>query len=247
MRKKTWFKIVGVCFTVSLVVGMIGGALTNEYLISYLFGQLAQKQEEELPVVKKVIEHHVYVEDSLTIDAVEKAQPSIVRLYPTEADAQAINDYKAINAVMVTSDGVIVTCDESLNNNLTWYATIEGSIVAAEIVDTMQPYGLTYLRVRDAESFFQTVPFSSLELKQGQQVLALTEKGIMSALVSYAAGNETYVIDRQLPQDFTCSPIINLGGELVGIAMQTDDELVGQTRIISAQILEELLAEVGDR
>ncbi|MBD3156306.1 hypothetical protein GF369_00600 [Candidatus Peregrinibacteria bacterium] len=247
MRKKTWFKIIGVCFTVSLVVGMIGGALTNEYLISYLFGQLTQKQEEELPIVKKVIEHHVYVEDSLTIDAVEKANPSIVRLYATVADAQSRDDAKAVNAVMVTSDGYIVTCDAALNNSLTWYADIEGSIVAADVVDTMQPHGLTYLRIRDAESFFQTVPFAFLEPEQGQQILALTEKGVMSALISHAAEKNIYVIDRQLPQDFTCSPIINLGGELVGIAMQTNDELVGQTRIISAQILEELLAEVVDQ
>lgn len=247
MRKKTWFKIVGVCFTVSLVVGMIGGALTNEYLISYLFGQLTQKQEEELPIVKKVIEHHVYVEDSLTIESVEKAKPSIVGLYATKVGAQALDVSEAVNAVVITSDGVIVSCDKALYNHDIWYANIDGSIIAADIVDTMQPYGLIYLRARNSESFYQTVSFSSKKLKQGQQVLALTETGVMSALISNTADETTYLIDRELHHDFMCSPIINLGGELVGIALQTDNELAGQTRIISARIFEELLEEVGDR
>ena len=248
MRKKTWFKIIGVCFTVSLVVGTIGGALTNEYLISYLFGQLTQKQEEELPIVKKVIEHHVYVEDSLTIEAVEKVKPSIVSLYSTKVAAQNADVAAAVNAVLITSDGVIVSCDKALSNHDTWYASIDGSnIVEIDIIDVMNQHGLMYLRVRSVESFYQTVPFSSKKLKQGQQVLALTDAGVISALISNVTDESTYVIDRELHNNFMCSPIINLGGELTGLALQTNDDMVGQTRVISSQILEELLAEVGDR
>jgi len=232
MKKNTWMKIIGLCFTVSLVVWMIGGALTNEYLISYLFGQLTQKQEEEFPIVKKVIEEHVYVEDSLIIDAVKNAQPAVVTVYPAK-----------VNGFILTTDGIIVSCNSELLDQDTFNVSIwNNDIVPAKVVFRDSTLGLAYLRIESDGNFYQTLPLENKTLKLGQRTVALTKDTIKSAIVSKVDYENFHMIDREVGDDFKCSPIINLGGELVGLAsIQSKDS--DTTLVIPAQILEELLVK----
>lgn len=244
MKKNGWIKIVGVCFTISLIVGMIGGALTNEYLISYLFGQLTQRQEEDFPIVKKVIEERVYVEESLTIEAIQKAEPSIASIYATRQSAESLSEnIEGINGIVLTTDGIVASCSSELAGQNMWYVSIKNKeVVPARIVSTNNTIGITYLQIESEGEFYQTIPFAKENLKLGQQAVALTKNSIKSALVSKIAPKDFHMIDRAIGENFKCSPIINLGGELIGLASIQNVEL-GVTLVIPAQTLEGLLVE----
>jgi S1-C subfamily serine protease len=90
MKKYKWSKIMVVCFTVSLIVGMIGGALTNEYFVAYVFDSFVKEREKQTPIVKKVIEEHSYVEESKTIDAINIVQPALTVLAASDQIANRI-------------------------------------------------------------------------------------------------------------------------------------------------------------
>lgn len=243
MKKNAWIKILGLCFTVSLVVGMIGGALTNEYLISYLFGQLTQKQEEELPIVKKVIEEHVYVEESQTIDAIQKAQPAVSTLFATKQSAESLSEnVEGINGIVLATDGIIVSCNSQLAGQNTWYVKIKDKeIVPANVISRNSTLGITYLQIDNPGEFYQTISIAR-DVTLGQEAIALTEDSIKSALVSKVSPKDFHLIDRDLGDKFKCSPIINLGGELIGLA-SIQDENLDVTLVLPAPTLEELLAE----
>lgn len=244
MKKNAWIKIVGLCFTISLVVGMIGGALTNEYLISYLFGQLTQRQEEELPIVKKVIEEHVYVEDSLTIDAIKKAEPAIATLYSNNQLAESLNEnISGANGIVLTTDGVIVSCSNELAGQNVWYVSIKDKgVVPARVISTNNSFGLTYLHIETEGEFYQTISIAKEDPKLGQRAVAVIKDSIKSALVSKVDSENFHLIDRALKDDFACSPIINLGGELIGLA-SVQSEQSDVTLVLPARTLEELLVE----
>ncbi|MCD6109246.1 hypothetical protein J7J83_00595 [bacterium] len=239
MKKNGWIKIVGLCFTVSLVVGMIGGALTNEYLISYLFGQLTQKQEEDLPIVKKVIEEKVYVEESLTTDAIVKARPVVATLY----SGKTLKD--GINGVVLTTDGVVVSCDPKLQKQKTWNIIVgDQDVVEANVIPTNSNNGLIYLQIKNKGEFYKTIPLAKDNLKLGQKMIVLNSDSISSALLSEIGSKNMHRIDRQVGEKFDCSPVINLGGELVGIvALNSNNNQPGTTLIIPAESLEELMAK----
>jgi hypothetical protein len=244
MKKNGWLKIAGFCFTISLVVGMIGGALTNEYLISYLFGQLSDKQQEELPIVKKVIEERVYVEESLTIEAIQEARPAVASIYATRQSAESVSEnVKGVNGIVLTTDGVVVSCSNQLAGQNTWYVSIKDKdVVPARVISRNNTFGLTYLQLDSKGEFYQTISLAKENLKLGQNAIALTKDTIKSALVSKVAPKDFHMVDRMLGDDFKCSPIINLGGELIGLA-SVQNENSDVTLIIPAQILEELLVK----
>lgn len=110
----SWITLIGLTITVSLIVGMIGGALTNEYLVGYVFDTFVkEKSDEEFPIVKKVIEKQTYVEDSLIQGSISNVEPSLVTLYASSIDLS-----KAINKnVSVDSSFIKRTSDFFYNGN----------------------------------------------------------------------------------------------------------------------------------
>lgn len=90
MKKYKWSKIMVVCFTVSLIVGMIGGALTNEYFVAYIFDSFVKERQEQTPIVKKVIEEHSYVEESKITDAINVVEPALTVLAASDQIADRI-------------------------------------------------------------------------------------------------------------------------------------------------------------
>jgi len=244
MKKNTWIKIAGLTFTISLVVGMIGGALTNEYLVSYLFGQLTQKQKEELPIVKKVIEERTYIEESSITDAIKQVAPAVTVLYATKQIAKKATDNNlgGINGVVLTTDGIIASCDSRLNEQNIWYAIIKDKgVVQAKVVLKNGANGLVSLQIQNDDVFYKTISLAKNDLKLGQKTIALNNVAIMSALLSSIDKN-IYTIDRRLGADFNCSPIVNLGGELIGlVSVRKEESYV--TPVIPARNLEGLLAK----
>jgi len=243
MKNNTWIKTFGLCFTVSLVVGMIGGALTNEYLTSFLFGKLSQKQQEDLPIVKKVIEERVYVEESIVTDAIKKAQPALASLYATRALAESQDaGVKGVNGIVLTTDGVVVSCKDKLAGQNLWYMSLSNKeVVPVNVISRDNNLGLVYMQIESEGDFYQTIPFVKDNITLGQQAIALTANSVKSAIVSQIDSKNLHTIDRALGDDFACSPVVNLGGELIGLAKTWEESDV--TPVVPAQILAELLVE----
>lgn len=291
MKKTQWARIVGLCLTVSLFGGIVGGVLTNEYLIAYVFDRFVKDQEEQMPIVKKVIEQHSYVEESKTIDALQKVRPSIVSLVESnlvaekiisgEVDRQASFEYfgsdnfylntnlagnssesdiKGGTGFLMSSDGLVATCSSLVSGRENFVLiTDNGDLFDATVVYNDQYDDFSLLKVEDENfaKYFSTIKFAEHDLENGQKVLAVgkdvfLKDRVLSAVVSHSGlenianlsqkrifPNEFVIIDANIDNNTNCGPVVNLGGELIGMAVNFDSSKPGRSYIIPALALKE--------
>lgn len=76
-------KFLLIVIIVGFLSGLVGGVVTNEYVVSYLFSRFKGTEALE-PVVKRVVEERTYVEESSTIDAIKKVSSSVVSIVATK-------------------------------------------------------------------------------------------------------------------------------------------------------------------
>ncbi|MFC1809926.1 trypsin-like peptidase domain-containing protein [Patescibacteria group bacterium] len=277
MKKIPWTKIIVLTATIGLITGLVGGALTNEYLIAYLFGQLTEKQEEEFPIVKKVIEEKIYVEESSTLEAIENASGSLIMISDTK---QAAIDFKPINSdlfylgyspqksvknnqslagsgVLLTTDGILATCNSFVQNRNSWFAIMDdGTALNAQVVyrDTLDDIALLRIQTDDEFNYFNTLSFNEKPVKTGQRVLSLgsfnkAKSGIVSFVPELTEvreylrtfPSEFISIDYEIDSNLSCGPLVNLGGELVGLTLDFDTIEQGTSYVIPSKALNEAL------
>lgn len=233
MKKIIWTQIIAITFTVSIIAGLVGGALTNEYLIAYLFGQLTEKQEEEFPIVKKVIEEKTYIEESSTINAIEKASDSIAQLS------------NGVPGVVLTTDGIVATCNSYVGEKKSWKLFLNEDVFDAEVVYRYISDDIALLRIETNEEYeyFDTLSFAAAEkLKLGQKVLSLGKDIVKSGIISDLSDLESNIlIDYEIDDSLACGPSINLSGELIGLTIEDNKLEQGTSSIIPAQVLQKVL------
>lgn len=281
-KKVGWMKVVGVCITVSIVFGIIGGALTNEYLISYLFNNFIETQEENLPIVKKVIESHTYIEESQILNEVEEITSSLVTIL---ADSNSVDEnsvfsekssdkfyllrdaasgYFAGTSVsgrtgfFISSDGLIATCSTGIRSRNQWNViTSDGSLYTANVVyeDPYDDLAFLQLNTKGDESYVKTLSFVENGIKTGQKIIASgldasSNIHVKSGIIAYSSETEEMISPRVFPNEFVhidfeidsslhCGPVINLGGELVGMALDFDSVEAGTSYVIPANSIKE--------
>ena len=254
MKKKSFPKIIVLTFTIALITGMIGGALTNEYLIAYLFGQLTEKQEEEFPIVKKVIEEKIYVEESSTLEAIDYASKAMVLI--SDAEDSGTTELKTSGFVL-TSDGIVATCGSFVQNRNSWFVILsDDSIYNAQVVYRDSFDDIALLKISDANEFeyFDTLEFNDQPLKPGQKALSLgsfnkAKSGIISSLpelpdqrVSLRDFPEEYIqVDYEIDNTLSCGPSINLGGKLIGMTLDFDTVEQGTSYVIPSSAFKDAL------
>ena len=235
MKKIIWTQIIAITFTVSIIAGLVGGALTNEYLIAYLFGQLTEKQEEEFPIVKKVIEEKIYVEESSTIAAIEKASSSIVQLENGRP------------GVILTTDGIVATCNTAVLDKKDYNLFLGEDILKSEVVYRQAGDNFAFLKIKTDEDFeyFETLSFVEdvhKDLTLGQKVLTLSVDYAKSGIIEHISEMSFYVhVDYEINRALECAPAINLAGELVGLTIEDRAEEQGTSYVVSTQILQQAL------
>lgn len=233
MKKIIWTQIIAITFTISIIAGLVGGALTNEYLIAYLFGQLTEKQEEEFPIVKKVIEEKIYVEESSTITAIETASSALVQLS------------NGNSGVILSTDGIVATCNSSVGNKYDWKLFIQDNILDAQLVYRYPNDNVALLKITTNDDFkyFNTLKFAEDNLKLGQKVLSLGNNVVKSGIISQLSDTQdsNIFIDYEIDSSLVCGPSINLGGELLGITIEDNNFEQGTSAIIPVQTLQKVL------
>lgn len=274
MKKNFLTKILVITFTVSLITGLIGGALTNEYLIAYLFGQLTEKQEVEFPIVKKVIEERTYVEESSTIKAIEDSTTSIVAI----SDLSEINSpFKSLNSdtfytgkypsktpvagevlagtgIILTTDGIVATCNSLVKSKYDWKVILSDDISLNAKVVYRDGYDDIALLKIESNDYFDTLNFNADLIKTGQKVISVgafnkVKSGIISSIPKSKEGRikvssfpvDFISIDYEIPSELSCSPLLNLGGELVGMTLDFDTVEQGTSYAIPVSTINEVL------
>jgi len=238
MKKIVWTQIIAITFTVSIVAGLVGGALTNEYLISYLFGQLTEKQEEEFPIVKKVIEEKIYVEESSTISAIEKAKNSIVHFWDIFE-----------TGTIITTDGIIATCNKPFTraNQFAVYLDDETEYLADVIFrDPKKDIALMKIQTENDYEFFETLEYGDENIKLGQKILSLGRDNVKSGIIAQMIDvqNVPFKVDYEINNTFECGPTINLNGEFVGMTKEDIDPEQGTSDVIPAHYFQQALQDL---
>ncbi len=278
-KKTSRAKLIGICIVVSILFGLIGGVITNEYIIAYLFSNFIQEQEENSPIVKKVIEKHTFVEESLITDAVKKVTPSLVTLYAEPVDVldgdlfisktsdqfylqkNVISNYPLGTVVggtgfILSNDGLIATCGSLVESQKKWQVfTDNGEEYSANVVYNDPFDDLAFLAINKESTYFQTLPFSENMLALGQKVLSFgkdanakthVKSGIISNSLSIEGTerisrrlfpNEFMHVDFEIDSSFRCGPVVNLGGELIGMALDFDSTEEGTSYVIPVTTL----------
>jgi len=250
MKEHPWLKMTGLCITISIIVGMIGGALTNEYFISYIFSSFVQKQKENSPIVKKVIEERTFVEESLIKDAFDKGIPSVAAVYSNEAEVKNLTrEQTKGTGFFITTDGLFATCKSTVVNQKIWYLKANDGIVYKASLDYTDPlFDLAFLKVTRDEStpYFKAADFSVNPLTLSEKVLVLGIDGaynqhVKSGIVSFTGAegtiNELDEIDVDINNSLSCGPVVNLGGEVQGMALTQNK--TGITLVIPVEYINE--------
>ena len=244
MKKSNLPKIIVITFTVALVTGILGGALTNEYLVAYLFDQLSEKQEEKFPIVKKVIEEKVYLEESSTIEAIDTASKALVLVSET---SQIKNASLSTSGMVLTSDGIIVTCSSFVEDRNSWFIIMDdGQTYSARVVYHDKNDDIAFLQITDKNQFkyFDTLKFNSEPLKTGQKILSIgafnkAKSGIVSYITKFPT--ESIISDYEIDSNFACGPSVNMNGEFIGITLDSDSIEQGKSHIIPAPAINNAL------
>ena len=250
MKEHSWMKMVGVCVIISIIVGMIGGALTNEYFIGYVFSNFIDQQKENSPIVKKVIEERTFVEESLIKDAFDKGIPSVVTFYKTEAMGKnSTREQTLSSGFFITTDGIMAICKSAVANQKTWYIKANDEVVYKSTVDYIDPVlDLAFLKIErnEATPYFKAADFSENPLSLSQKVLVLGidaafNQHVKSGIVSYTGPEKLYneydEIDFDIDNSLNCGPVINLGGEVQGMALMQNK--TGTTFVIPVEYINE--------
>jgi S1-C subfamily serine protease len=289
-KKVSWSKIFGICITLSIIGGLIGGALTNEYLIAYFFDKFIQKQEKNSPILKKVIEERTFVEDSLITTAVEKTSPAIVAIFSSELDAEnalKANDnkqfieitsdkfylgkpYKNSSSLIeivsgapgffISNDGLIATCASNVDGQNKWYIVLKNNEIYPAILVYKDKYNnFAFLKIDSSENkpfrYSKTLDFIESPIKLGQKIIAFgidpqMNIHLKSGIISFYDNLKKEKQNLSFPYDFinidfeidsslNCGPVVNLGGELIGMSLDFDTVEQGTSFVIPTEVLQQ--------
>jgi S1-C subfamily serine protease len=250
MKEFSWLKITGLCVTISIIFGIIGGALTNEYFIGYLFSNFIQNQEENSPIVKKVIEERTFVEETLIKDAFDKGIPSVAAMLKNESDFKSSTKQQTNGTgFFITNDGLFATCKFAVAGQKTWYLKANDGIVYKAFVDYSDPdMDLAFLKIEREETtpYFKASDFSTNPMTLSQKVLVLGidsefNQHVKSGIVSFVGKpdkiEEYDEIDFDIDSSLNCGPVVNLGGEVQGMAVKQNK--TGTTYVIPVEYINE--------
>ena len=216
-QKKSHVKLLALVIFISICTGLIGGIITNEYVVSYVFNKFVSGSEELEPIVKRVVEERVFVEESSVSLAIEEFKKSIVK---AEGD-----DEDMFGEIAVTSDGVVMNFIEDVDENSPFvFKKIETSV--------------------DGE-FLDVVQFADLEKAyKGQSVIGVGFDARGSLLITrgvimnFHDEKSTIVISLIGTDALSDVLVLNFGGELLGVGKVTNEDV---QYIQSVKVLEELL------
>ena len=238
-----------VLFIFVLIVGGVGGILTDRFAIPYFLAHYPQFNRYEF--LKKVNEHTTVVEvtkevkiseDGATVEAIKKALPSVIQVVEP---AENSND-KFIRkgaGVILTSDGIIIT--SAKNINITDEEKIKadslkvelnnGKIYPAKLIAEDSLTGFAVIKIEENDlPVLAITAFDNIEV--GEKIIALDDSVAVDIVSKFVDSGKTMKkrikIMNSLNESFNGAPIINLKREIVGIS-QGGNSVVSMDEIMA--------------
>jgi S1-C subfamily serine protease len=245
--------VVVLAITFGFMAGLIGQLVSDVYLTSYQqsLPDTNINLPPSTPELYRVKRFLGIQQDFEVNNALNKLTPTVVGVYPARlatADLSQIylpSDLTA-TGLTLTSDGWILTYSPTISeNNFDDFVVIHQGVVFAidqAVVDNLTD--TVFLKI-SANNLPVAVLGDSADLNLGQLVLAANDLGEASignikdlnytAITTgsnYVFSTENYhqtiVLDAELDGYYVGSPVVNLGGEIVGLVSQS----VGNNTVI---------------
>lgn len=248
-RSSAWMIIL--IIIISLIFGGIGGALAQKIIIPFIEQKYLAKNDQV--VVSGKTENITVKENSATIDAVKKVNPSVVSIIGNQSVQDIFGGVStqksAGTGFVLTSDGLILTNKHVVSGNNAQYTvlTSDGQDYKATIAATDPANDLAVVKI-DAKNLPVLELGDSSQLVPGQEAIAIgnalgeyqntVTAGVISAVgravsAGDTQGGNTETIEGAIQTDAAINPgnsggpLINIGAQVVGINTAVDQN--GQT------------------
>lgn len=237
-KLKKMFKYIFI-FLLTVIIGGASGIFADRFLFPYLATtslfnkyECFKPRETEIIVQEKEI---VKIEESNTIhEAINKVKSSVVSIVK-DSDNNESQPLEYGSGFIITSDGLIATNNQVINNNQTKYSvfTQDGRNYAVDIIHLDSASNLIFLKIKA-----DNLPVVSLgvseDLKLGQKIISLgynakdfqnyASMGIINSLnsaiidnVNNEKVNQMIIVDSEINSINSGGPVIDLSGKVVGI------------------------------
>lgn len=232
-----------------LFVVMLGGAsgvFADRFLFPYLatttffekYDYLKPKETEIIIQEKEIVK----IEESNTInEAINKVKSSVVAIAKIKDDDES-QPREYGSGFVITSDGLIVTNDQVIDNNQDKYAvfTQDGESYDVDIIHIDSASSLILLKIK-ADNLSVVSLGVSEDLKLGQKIISLgynardfqnyVSMGIVKSLnssifngVNNEQINQMIFTDSEIDSINSGGPLIDLSGKVMGINIREDKE-----------------------
>lgn len=226
---------------VMITLGGLGGFLSQLLMPRSLPPLPASDQQRFFPPIQEV----TISPSTATARLLQNSQRSVVLV------ASAGTQTPLASGLVVTNDGLIVTAGELPPESELTASTPDGRILAVSRVATDATRGLTYLRL--ADGIFAPLPIANEDPAVGSQALAISRTRPAGSpwaqavdLTHYTLPGEdsSLAIQRQLvtssltPSALPGSPLLNDGGQVVGLLTDPNQELALPASVLSDSLTE---------
>ena len=207
-----------ILFIFVLVIGGIGGILTDRFAIPYLlvnYPQLNQyeflKQVNERTTIVEITKEIKISEDNAVVEAIKNTLPSVVQIVEPVKNSDGEFTRKG-TGVILTSDGVIIASAESINiaeeeeteekietdddsghsvkKNLARVKLNNGETYSAELIAEDISTGFAIIKID--ESNLPVLAFAAFEnIELGEKVIALDDSVVVDIISKFIESDET--------------------------------------------------------
>lgn len=249
MKISPILKTIVIAALVGVASGVIGAAISDQYIISYLASLQPPPRTTVLSQEKPKPSPGSY--DEAIGNARRTLMPAVVTFYPSSTDGSVVPSSALGAGVVVTSDGWVATTSEALSGATRAVVGTTVYTFSASVSDPLSD--LAMVKLKEATGL-PVIPFgSSAQVSSGDQAfVGVSASGIIPTAIVDAdhwiarkASNsaQSFVTDFALADQVVTpgAPVVNENGELIAITMALTQ---GQAAGVGAMPFDHLLNAV---
>ena len=229
-----------------LTVGGAGGIIIDRFGLPYLLVKFPELNKyeflksvnERTITIEKTVETKIS-EDRAVVEAIKKVAPSVVSIIFSSKETGINGGQKT--GFILTSDGLVFAKTDSLaeeKNDVVKIKFQDNSVLEARQISFNKLNGAAIFKVK-ADNLPMATFGDSGKLELGEKIIALGNGVIADSLVSQIikdypsiaspeknnakpAVQKKIIITKNIPQNLSGAPLINVKGEIIGISEKED-------------------------